>query len=376
MRIISIVENLDKGAVENWLVNAFIKSKNIHPDWEWTFYCMLGNRGRLDDLVEKADGTIIYSPVSISNKFAFLKQLRATLKKGQYDIIHAHHDYLSGFYLLATLGIKFKKRIVHVHNTDKALPVGSRFLERMLLGPFRRMAFYFSDIVVGISLETLADFVGKNNLDISRYKVLYYGIDLQPFENNVDSTLVKKEIDVPEHGKLLLFTGRMNERKNPVFVIDILYELLKTRKDVYAVFAGSGGLDEEVEKKSKELGLEGHVRMLGWRNDVNILMKAADVFVFPRKEYPKEGLGLVVVEAQAAGLNMALSYGIGKEAVVIDELAHFMSIDKSSSEWAAMIASMLDNSPALSKHEAIVKMKASNFELGTGARNLISLYEC
>ena len=376
MRIISIVENLDKGAVENWLVNIFIKSREICPDWQWTFYCMLGNKGRLDDLVEKAGGKIIYSPVSISHKFSFLKHLRATLKKGQYDIIHAHHDYLSGFYLLATLGIKFKKRLVHVHNTDKALPVGSRFLERMLLVPFKQMAFYFSDVIVGISRETLADFVGKKNIDKNRCKVLYYGINLQPFENTVDSTSVKKEIDIPEHGKLLLFTGRMNDWKNPVFVIDILHELLKKRKDVYAVFAGSGGLDEEVSKKSKELGVEDRVRMLGWRNDVNILMKAADVFVFPRKEYPKEGLGLVVVEAQAAGLNMALSYGIGKEAVVIGELAHFMSIEKSSSEWAEMISGMLDNLPGLSENESLVKMKASHFELGTGTRNLISLYEC
>jgi hypothetical protein len=102
MKIIHIVENLDKGAVENWLVSIFIESRKIRPDWEWTFYCILGNEGRLDEKVRSAGGRIIYSPVTVSNKLAFLKNLRRELTKGRYDILHAHHDYLSGFYLLAS----------------------------------------------------------------------------------------------------------------------------------------------------------------------------------------------------------------------------------------------------------------------------------
>ena len=53
MKIIHIVENLDKGAVENWLVNIFIESRKTRPGWEWTFYCILGKEGRLDEKVKK-----------------------------------------------------------------------------------------------------------------------------------------------------------------------------------------------------------------------------------------------------------------------------------------------------------------------------------
>ena len=112
MRIIHIVENLDKGAVENWLVDIFIESRKIRPSWEWTFYCILGKEGRLDEKVRDAGGEIIYSPVTISNKLAFLSNLRKVLQERKYDILHAHHDYLSGFYLLASLGKKFKKEII------------------------------------------------------------------------------------------------------------------------------------------------------------------------------------------------------------------------------------------------------------------------
>ena len=62
-------------------------------------------------------------------------------------------------------------------------------------------------------------------------------------------------------------------------------------------------------------------------------MKSANVFVFPRLEYPREGLGLVVVEAQAAGLPLVISNAIVKDAIVIPELAHYVKLDNNPAEW-------------------------------------------
>ena len=168
MRILNIVENLDKGAVENWLVNVFLTSRQMRPDWDWTFYCILGRPGRLDEKVKAAGGKIIYAPFAISEKRKFLEHLRKELKAGRYDIIHSHHDYLSGFYLLSSRGIQFRKRILHVHNTDKALPVGSRFMEKLLLKPFRWLGYRYSDVIVGISEDTLmAPAIGRARLPAS-----------------------------------------------------------------------------------------------------------------------------------------------------------------------------------------------------------------
>ena len=164
MKIIHIVENLDKGAVENWLVNIFIESRKVRPDWSWTFFCIVGKEGKLDQKVRDAGGEIIYSPVTISDKLGFLKNLRKILKAGKYDILHSHHDFLSGFYLIASVGIKFRKRFLHIHNTDRALPVGNRVLHNLLLIPFKALALYFSDRVIGISKDTLEDFAGKKNV--------------------------------------------------------------------------------------------------------------------------------------------------------------------------------------------------------------------
>ena len=193
MKIVHIIENLDKGAVENWLVNAFLYSRKINPTLQWTFFCYLGKKGRLDEIVEKNGGIIIYSTYSVRQKFLFLRNLRSILTKGKYDILHVHHDYLSGFYLLSTIGLKFKKRILHIHNTDKLLPVGSPIIQKILLGPLKFLSIYLSDQILGISKNTLNTYIEGMYLAKRKKEVLYYGIEFENFNNEDQFGISLKE---------------------------------------------------------------------------------------------------------------------------------------------------------------------------------------
>lgn len=373
MKIFHIVENLDKGAVENWLIQVFKQSRALRPEWQWTFYCLLNRPGRLDESVRKAGGIILYSPVSISQKFSFLKQLRATLLKGSYDILHVHHDFLSGFYLPVTLGIPFKQRILHIHNNDQALPVGNPILHTVLLNPLKWLGYLFSDTLVGISKHTLSKHVGQK----FKYKnlsqqVLYYGIDLTVFKA-APKTSIRQELMIPDTAKLLLFVGRMNEFKNPLFVLAVATELAKTDPHIYTVFIGAGELEQPLHDQIKKNHMEGQTRVLGWRDDTAMIMKQSDLFLFPRLEVPKEGLGLVVVEAQAAGLPMLTTQGIVDDAIVIPELVQRLPLDVTV--WVEEVKKILNQPQKITKAEALAKMEASCFELGNATQQLIELYE-
>ncbi|HUQ66872.1 MAG TPA: glycosyltransferase [Flavitalea sp.] len=374
MRILHIVENLDKGAVETWLVNVFIESTKTRPHWEWTFYCILGKKGRLDEKVIAAGGKIIYSPVTLSSKISFLKSLRRVLKVGQYDIIHAHHDYLSGFYLISTVGIKFPKRLLQIHNTDKALPVRNKLLHNFLLNPFRRLGLLFSDQVVGISEITLAEFAKSTKMPNKRFVLLYYGLNFDQFDIKPDREFFIKQFSLPQKARILLFAGRLNDLKNPEFVVEILKHLLKKRNDVYALFIGQGEKESSIRRKAELYNIQDHVRIAGWHNNVPEVMKNADVFVFPRKEHPKEGLGLVILEAQAAGLPMFLTNGIVQDAIVINKLAYFHDLCNPSL-WADQIDKVLSTNVAVSMEQALDMMKNSHFELVAATKNMVNLYE-
>lgn len=374
MRLIQIVENLDLGAVENWLVNVFVESRSRRPEWEWTFYCTLGRPGRLDEKVRAAGGRIIHAPCTVSDRVAFLRHLRKTLTEGNFDVMHAHHDYLSGFYLIAAVGLPIRRRIVHLHNNDRALPVGSPVLRKMLLPVFRRLVLSLSDEVVAISEHTRDDFRQGHSGRRPLFSVLYYGIDMSRYGLAVDRDGLHARLGIPASGRILLYAGRMIREKNPVFVVDVLKALLDLRNDVHAVFVGKGELDVAVRARAEALGVADHVHILGWTNDMAGMMGASDAFVFPRLEHPREGLGLVVVEAQCAGLPFFITEGIVHDAVVIEEMAHYLS-PKDPPAWAAQLDALLNAPPPVERGEALHRMRASRFELGNATDNLTELYE-
>jgi glycosyltransferase EpsF len=325
-------------------------------------------------LVTEAGGEIKYSPVTLSEKRSFLLFLRQTLKEGNYDVLHMHHDYMSGFYLIATIGLPIKRKIVHVHNNDQEIPVRNQRLRKILLNVFRRTSFALADDIVGISGNTLSEY-RNNYMGVKpRFSVLYYGISMEKFDVHVDPISLRKELSIPVGGKIVLFIGRMNEAKNPLYIIDILVELLKKRDDVFAVFVGKGEQEASVKKRAEDTGIQKNVRMLGWSDNTVKFLKSADVFVFPRLLEPKEGLGLVVVEAQCAGLPIFITRGIVEDAIILKELVFFEEL-QDATVWADHIDQQLENEKQINQTTALERMKASRFDLSHATLNLIELYE-
>jgi glycosyltransferase involved in cell wall biosynthesis len=373
MRILHVVESLDRGAVENWLVNVFKESRRMRPDLEWTFYCLLDRPGKLDGIVEELGGKIIRSPVTISDKLSFLVHLRRTLKKGSYDILHVHHDFLSGYYLLASIGIRFRKRILHIHNNDRHLPVGSPSVRSLLLPVCWWLSLRLVDEVLCISEHTMEDYKGSYKSAKPRFEVLYYGIDMDRFRTPVDTDSIRSGLGIPTGARMLLFVGRMNREKNPLFAFEILSAMVGMGIDAYLVLVGKGEKEGELRDRIRDSGLSERVRMMGWSEDVSRLMRAADAFVFPRLEHPREGLGLVVVEAQCAGLPVFITPGIVGDAVELDELAHW-DIPENPTRWAENIEGVLAAGPRISREAALARMLSSRFEISVASANLLAHY--
>src|SRR5579864_4048410 len=86
-----------------------------------------------------------------------------------------------------------------------------------------------------------------------------------------------------------------------------------------------------LEQRIAEAGLEGRIRFLGIRKDVERLMLASDVLLFPSRG---EGLGMVAVEAQAAGLPVLASTNVPAECVVVPELVQFKEVEEGEAAWA------------------------------------------
>jgi glycosyltransferase involved in cell wall biosynthesis len=374
VRLLQIVESLDTGAVENWLLRVFAAAGTTNPEYHWTFFCTLGKAGRLDERVRRLGGEIIYSPYEIGDKRAFICNLRAVIKEGRFDILHCHHDFVSAVYLVASLGLPLRKRIVHVHNTDEGILTPSPLKQFLLKEPMRQTCMRLADNVVGNSRETLSQFTRSAQPKPGRDRVVYYGINTSPFHEHIRAPEeFRSSLGLPPDAKLLLFAGRMVPLKNPVFVVEILAELAPSDPKIMAVFVGAGELEAGVQALAEQKGLNNRIRILGWRDDTATIMRLSDLLIFPRLEEPKEGLGLVLVEAQAAGLPVLASPSVTEDVQVIPELFEFLPLATGPRRWAEAALSLLSKNH-LSRQQALGLVEASPFGLDAGVANLLSLY--
>ena len=133
------------------------------------------------------------------------------------------------------------------------------------------------------------------------------------------------------------------------------------------LLAGDGPLLEDIKEKVNKLNLSDSVRFLGIRNDINELMKGTDIFLLPSLY---EGLPVVGVEAQAAGVLCILSKNITKEIKII-ETTKFIDISDSSKEIAEFILDEYKNFKRIDTKQEIIKAK---FEIKTETKKLQNEY--
>ena len=317
---------------------------------------------------------MIHSPVALGKKVEFIRAFRKELDSGGYEILHCHHDLFSAVYLMASVAIPLRRRIVHVHNADECVPTGSRIKRKLLREPMRLTCLRMADRIVGISNHTLDTFLAGRARRPHRDFVHYYGINPSPFaDSHADPGALRQQLQLHEDARILLFAGRMVPEKNPAFALEVLEKLRQLDSRAVGVFAGSGSENQRVLERVRELGLQDAVRLLGWRNDLPEIMCCCDWFILPHPEHPVEGFGLAVVEAQLAGLRLLLSPGIANDPLLPTASFRRISLAAGPETWARAAMDMLTGA-APSRDAAIAALKDSPMDMDRALDGLLQLH--
>jgi glycosyltransferase involved in cell wall biosynthesis len=191
---------------------------------------------------------------------------------------------------------------------------------------------------------------------------------------------VCREFGWPEDSMIILFAGRIDEsadlghpqnHKNSGFAVSVGIKCARRDARVRMVLAGAPRKSAVtiLEQRVASAGLGGRIRFIGIRKDIERLMLASDALLFPSRG---EGLGMVAVEAQAAGLPVLASTAVPRECVVVPELVRFQTLEAGEAEWAA---DLLEHA---ARPRNIVsanrRVAASKFAIDNSARALFELY--
>ena len=162
----------------------------------------------------------------------------------------------------------------------------------------------------------------KNSIDISNY--IY---------NEQKRSELRKKYKIEDKIVVGEF-GRLCQQKNQLFMIDIFNELLKLNDRYFLILVGNGELESKIKEKIKRYQIDDKVLMLGSRNDVNDLYNALDIFVLPSLY---EGLGIVLIEAQANGLHCITSKKNVPIEAKVSNLLSYIDLNNNPKEWADAI---------------------------------------
>jgi glycosyltransferase involved in cell wall biosynthesis len=294
----------------------------------------------------------------------FVWRLARFLREHKPRAVHVHMNYLSGFGTMASLLAGVSDRIAHYHNAypsqHKTLP------RRSYIFGVRCCEAVSATQVVGCSrlaLESYSPVLWQKN---KPSEVIYYGIDLTPFQNLPERTVIRAELGLPDDALVIGHVGRMEPQKNHKFLIDIAGEVNQRRPNTAVLLVGDGRLRPEIEQYATLTGVK--TVFTGVRPDVPRLLRAMDVFVFPSIF---EGLGIVLVEAEAAGLPCVFSDAIPDEVEVVQPLIRRVSLDRTAAEWAETV---LASQPTVTQAEALDQMQRSPFNINTNLRQLEAMY--
>lgn len=199
---------------------------------------------------------------------------------------------------------------------------------------------------------------------IDNTEVLYNGIDIERFKYvNENKKDIRESIGFEDSDYIIGHVGRFTEPKNHKFIIESFYYFSKKNPSARLLLIGAGDLLPGILNSIKQYGLTEKIKILSHRTDVERLMKAMDVFVFPSLY---EGLGIAVVEAQAAGLTCIISDNIPKFAIVTNQTI-CLSLNDSLDKWSEAfngIGEFLTPYSQLSKYDMnlIIKKLESLYE--------------
>lgn len=375
MRVLHVISTLYIGSgIANFVMSYYRKIIGYKVQFDFLAFCPYENG--FEEEVKELGGNVYYiAKPNLRTAGQYKKAVKRFFKEhsGEWECVHIH-EILVQKYIAETAkkvgGVK--KVLIHSHASKFVLPEYGisplknklkMFIKsvrnKVLLSGVKRNA----DFCVACSEDAGRALFGEKILEDKKFCVVKNAIETEKYR--VDETIrerYRKEFSVDDK-KVIMLVGRLSEEKNPLFMLDVFSEIHKVDKQFFLIFVGDGHMKKQIIDKAMNLGLADDILLTGNRTDVNLVLQCADIFVLPSLA---EGLGIVLIEAQASGLSCIASTGVPKEAEITPNV-RFMDLSDGAKHWAETILNT-----DLKRYDTEEYVKKSGYDISS---NIEFLYE-
>lgn len=370
MKKIKIVHTIPMGAGGISNLTLTINEKIDREKYEFDYLVFRNQKEFCDERAAKLGSPKLIVDVSdIKNPIIKgMKKIFGTaqlLKRENIKIVHI--DASTPYDVVLAVAAKMAgvpKIIFHAHNDNYERKLTLRNIMQPI---FRLIIPLVVTDYIAISEQAAEFLFPKAIVKQKKYYLFKNGIDVNKYVFNSEIRNNMREKYGFSDKFVVGHIGRFVYQKNHDFLIDVFYNIVKKRENSVLVLVGIGELQESIKKKVAELGIENKVVFWGVTEEVPDLLQMMDCFVFPSNY---EGLGMVAIEAQCAGLPTVVSDVLPKE-VNITECLKRINLSKEADEWAT---SCIEFSDRIVREDQTYKVKKSGYDINDVVKKLEKLY--
>ncbi|MFS0822736.1 glycosyltransferase family 4 protein [Bacillus sp. 1P02SD] len=280
----------------------------------WEVHIAANGNLELPFVSKKYNIPIQRSPVNVKNIGVF-KELKAIINENNYNIIHCHTP-MGGVLgrLAARQARKNGTKVIYTAHGFHFCK-GSPLVNWVLYYPIERILASNTDCLITINSEDnelarrhhfkagFIDHVHGVGVDLDKYKPV----------DSIRRNVLRRVNEYNPNHFIMFYAAEFNKNKNQKLLIQALAKIKKDIPNARLLLAGEGPLLQECKDLSLELGVFGMVQFLGFRNDIELLLKMSDIAVASSL---REGLPVNVMEAMACGLPVVAIENRGHKELV------------------------------------------------------------
>ena len=352
--------SLDHGGIASWMLNfaSRFDRERIAVD-----FLVHGEKpGARENEAVSLGAKIYHAPYRRSDPLGNRRVMEQAISAG-YDIVHAHMDGMNAYPLGIAKRAGVGVRVSHSHNTDflTANPV-RRMLHRIARANIPRVATH----LLACSGAAGCFLYGKRRMGRGDVTIVRNAIDTDRYRFDSGAReRVRSELGL-DGACVIGHIGRFDLRqKNQLFLLEAFSGAKELRPDLKLVLVGDGEDRLAIEARISALKLEDDVVLTGFRDDVPALLSAFDAFALPSRF---EGLGIVLIEAQASGLPCIASDAVPRDTLVTD-CRYCSTGDRGG--WVRFLADTQMLPARVSETDAFV---ACGYDIHDAARKLADFY--
>ena len=362
IRVLHVLSSLGGGGVESMLYNYYTHLNRDEIQFDFIVH---GEKvGMLEEKFLEMGSKIYHVKPKKEGLLQNLSQIKRIIySQPRYDVVHCHQNLMSFVPLYFAKKAGINARIAHSHTTFSGKGTGREFINSV----FRFLLKINANQFFACSVDAAKCLFGEKKYIEDKVDIIPNAIDESFYRfNPLIRNKVRRELHI-EDKFVIGHVGRFSKEKNQKFVLQIFKEIYQLNKNSVLLLIGDGELEQETKQLASSFSASKNIVFLGLRKDVNCILQAMDCFILPSLH---EGFGIVLLEAQAAGLKCFASTAVPKETNVAG-LVDFLELSAGSNHWADCI---LNYQHGYERKAQTQKFIASNYDIRQASNYLEKLY--